>query len=93
MPSRYKVYTRSSSNEKYRVKSWIDKRCRKCGRFIGGIKQFLCNRCYKKRHSKLTKINHFERRDQVNYYSMLTIHKVIGISIPMYLRNSLKVYL
>jgi hypothetical protein len=90
MPSIYKTYTRSSPLEKYKVKTWRNKRCIVCGKFITTktCKQFLCNKCYKKRHNRRV------IRDNIFYYAIQSIREGLdNISIPDYLRNSLRNYM
>ena len=91
----YRWYTTKMVNgEKVNVlTAWMQRRCKMCGKYIGGTKQFLCERCYKKRHSKQTKINHLERRNQVRYYSMESIRKETNVPLSRHLRNSLRVYM
>jgi len=93
MPSQYKTYTRSSSKLPYRVKTWINRRCEICKKFIGGTKQFLCGKCYNKKHTIQIENNHLELRNQVEYYGLQSIRNFIEISIPTLLKNNLRIYL
>jgi len=88
----YRSYTKQTTYGSVKLVAWMQRRCKICGRFIGGVKQFLCKPCYEKRHARLTEINHLECRNQVQYYGIQTIYELIGISIPTYLRNNLRSY-
>ena len=88
----YRTYTHHKRGQQELV-TWMQRRCKVCGRFIGGSKQFLCELCYIKQHKQQNKQSHFERRDQVQYYSFETIKDIIDLPIPDYLRNNLRGYM
>ena len=84
---RYRIYTHYKRN-KYRLATWMQRRCKVCGRFIGLNRNFLCKSCNIKRHEQ----GNLERY-QVYHYSLETIRDVINIPIPGYLCNSLRSYM
>ena len=94
MPSKYKTYTRSSSNESYRVKTWGNKICHICKQFITTKlpKQKLCNKCYKKIHAIQSEVNHDECRNPVLYYGMQTIRELIDFPLSQELSSNLRNY-
>ena len=84
----YRTYTKHKVGQN-ELLTWRQRRCKVCGRFIGGHRQFLCKPCYIKRHKQ----NMFERQDQVRYYSFQSIRDIIDVPIPKYLRTSLVGYM
>ena len=70
--------------------TWTQDRC-SCGRFLSKHQQKLCFICAEKRHNSLSRKSHKEIQEQVFYYSMQSLHNLIG-SIPHYLANNLRVY-
>jgi hypothetical protein len=74
---RYKRYTRHSKNSKHEVLSWIQRRCTRCGKFIGGMKQFLCEECYNESRKEQWFIKEIIRKE-----TRRTIRKIVNQRIP-----------
>lgn len=94
MPSIYKTYTRSSPNKPYRVKTWSDKRCEDCGRYITTktCKRKLCDNCYVIRHAKQIEESHKIGRDIYYQYGWETLVNLIG-PLSRKARNMLRSYM
>jgi len=88
--NRYRSYT--TENGKNKLSAWIQRRCEDCGRFIGGVKQFLCKECYKKRYIISVKEKDM-RRNEVWYYSRQSIRELAGVPLPSNLWYSLRSYM
>jgi len=95
MPSTYKTYTRSTHTGPYRVKTWSNKICEVCKRFITTKKpkQKLCDECYQKRHAIQQDNEHFERIEPVQYYGMQTLRELIEFPFPQDFKSYLRNYL
>jgi hypothetical protein len=72
---------------KHLLSTWIQRRCKVCGKFIGGVKQFLCTDCYKDSYEECMVI-----KRNVEKYGMDSVREFINIEIPRKLRDNLRTY-
>ena len=89
----YRTYTQHKRGGQHELVTWMQRRCKVCGRFIGSHGQFLCKSCSIERRKQREKQYHLERYNQVYYYSFETIRDIIDMPIPTYLQNSLRGYM
>ena len=79
---RYRLYTSG------KLDTWSNGRCKICQRFLGLHQIKFCSKHALTRDNR----SHNELQNPVKYYSFQVIRDLIGMSLPQYLSNELRVY-